>query len=855
MQTRARQAAALLLMTASGFAGLGYQLVWTQQTGLWLGHESAAVLAVLVAFFGGISLGALALGPRIEASSRPRRCYIACELLIGLWSLALIALMPPASAALMRAMGPQPSAAWQGLLAFAGPFLLLLPATAAMGATLPALERALSGPPQGQRSIAGLYAANTLGAVLGVLASAFWLIPLWGLARNAALCAMLNGLCACLAWRLLAPTVPAAPAPPAAPRQAPAPLWWLAGSGLLGIAYEVMVLRVLSQVMENTVYTLALLLTVYLIGTALGAALWQGGRNRPKAHTLSVALALACLLGTASLWGAEDLKTWLLQGHDTAPGLGQALAAEALLALAAFALPTLLMGALFSQLSAQAQQAGHSFGRALGVNTLAAACAPLLFGLLLAPALGAKQALLLIPLGYLALAMALGRAQPWLSRAPLTAALAATLTAALLGLALFAPPLAFIHVPEGGRVLSYEEGSLAAVSVVEDAQGVSRLRINNRQQEGSSSSLGFDARQALLPLLLHPAPQRALFLGLGTGLTAGAAASDPALQVTAVELLPEVIRAARLFSPALGEAARRPQTIAADARRFVRASGQSFEVIVSDNFHPARSGSGALYTVEHFQALRARLAPGGLFCQWLPLHQLDLASLRSIVAAFMQAYPAGHALLANNSLGTPVLGLIARPGAALVNFEAARQRLASATFATRPADFGIEDELALLGSVVAGPADLQRFAAGAPINRDDLPVVSYRAPWLSYAPDSTPAQRLMSLLGEWAARPLQLEGPSAAQQNRLQAYRAARLRFLSAGLNVRPSNDVRWMLAQLREPLLQVLRLSPDFRPAFEPLLRMALALAAQDAAAGRALLLELQALHPAGMDGLRLPE
>lgn len=850
MQSRTRQAAALLLMLASGFAGLGYQLVWTQQTGLWLGHESAAVLAVLAAFFGGISLGALALGPRIERSTQPRRYYIACELLIGLWSLALIAWMPLASAQLMLWIGPQPTPPWQGLLAFAGTFALLLPATTAMGATLPALERALASWAGAQRSIAGLYAANTLGAVLGVLASAFWLIPLLGLAGNAALCAALNGLCACLAWRLLAPRVPTVAAPQTRPERSQAPLWWLACSGLLGIAYEVMVLRVLSQVMENTVYTFALLLTVYLIGTALGAALWQGwqgwqgwqSRGRKiTAQSLSIALALACLLGTASLWGAEDLKSWLLQGHDTAQSLGQALSAEALLALAAFALPTLLMGALFSQLSTQAHEAGHSFGRAIGINTLGAACAPLLFGLLLAPSLGAKNALLLIPLGYLALALKLGKAsrKTWLSTG--------VTAAAMLGLAALAPPLAFISVPEGGRVLSFEEGSLAAVSVVEDAQGVSRLRINNRQQEGSSSSLGFDARQALLPLLLHPAPREALFLGLGTGLTAGAAASDPTLQVTAVELLPEVIRAARLFSPALGEDARRPQTLAADARRFVRASEQRFEVIVSDNFHPARSGSGALYTVEHFQAVRARLAPGGLFCQWLPLHQLDLNSLRSIVAAFIKAYPEGHALLANNSLSTPVLGLIARPGVALLNFDAASQRLASAAFATRPADFGIEDEMALLGSVVAGPAALQAFAAVAAINSDDRPIVSYRAPFISYAPDSTPAQRVIELLGELAASPLKVSGLSERQENRLQAYRAARLRFLSAGLNVRPSSDVRLMLAQLREPLLQVLHLSPDFRPAFDPLLRMALALAAQDAEAARTLLQELQSLHPQG--------
>ena len=46
--------AATLLMGLSGFAGLGYQIVWTEQLGIWLGHDIVAVLAVVAAFFGGL---------------------------------------------------------------------------------------------------------------------------------------------------------------------------------------------------------------------------------------------------------------------------------------------------------------------------------------------------------------------------------------------------------------------------------------------------------------------------------------------------------------------------------------------------------------------------------------------------------------------------------------------------------------------------------------------------------------------------------------------------------------------------------------------------------------------------------
>jgi len=816
-------------MAASGFSALGLQIVWTQQAAVWLGHETAAVLAVVAAFFGGLAVGALALGPRIDASPRPALWYAACEAAIGLWSLALAFLVAPVSAWLLALIGPQPSPAWHWSVAFGGTFLLLLPATAAMGATLPAMERILARLRREGSSIAALYAGNTFGAVVGVLAAAFWLVPAFGLARTAAACAALNLACAALALKLFES---AGEEPPARP-DASGALLLLAATGLLGIGYEVLVVRVLSQVAENTVYTFAMLLAVYLVGAAAGAAAytrWLSGRDDRLRDRLLSMLAAACLLGTLNLWGAEFFKAVVL--FVLGPSMAAALAAEAALAVAAFLLPTAMMGVVFSHLCTHARAAGMSFGRALGVNTAGAAVAPLVFGVLLLPALGVKFALLLVTAGYLALSWRVWRA-PALWGA----------TAGVMAGAAVLPPLAFVDVPEGGHIVSYKEGAMAAVSVVEDSGGVLRLRIDNRQQEGSSATRLADSRQALLPLLLHPEPRRALFLGLGTGITASAAAQDPALQVDAVELLPEVIEASAYFRRRADDT-RRLHVMSADARRFVRATGERYDLIVSDNFHPARSGSGSLYTVEHFRAARERLAPGGLICQWLPLHQLDLETLRSIVRAFVAAYPGAFAMLATNSLETPVLGLVALHDGDRFQLDAVRERLRDA--AIGPAEFGIDDELALLGSFVAGPRALARFAGDAPLNSDDRPVVAYTAPRITYAPDSLPRDRLLALLRELDIGPEELVASAdAAWRARLAAYWSARNRYLEAGRDVRPTSDVRQMLSQVREPLLAVLRISPDFRPAYDPLLRMASALARTDPAAARALLAELRQAAP----------
>ena len=826
-------------MLASGVAALGAQIVWTQQAALWLGHDGTAALAVVAAFFGGLSLGALVLAPRIERSAGPARGYAACEAVIGAWGLLLAFAMPTAGGALLASIGPDAEPLRHWTVAFGGIFLLLLPATAAMGATLPAMARITEALRSRGAGVAGLYAANTAGALLGVLVMLAGALPTVGFRISATACALLNLLCAALAWRWVE-----TPSPPIESVRSGIDasagrglLAMLAATGLLGIGTEVLVLRVLSQVTENTVYTFASLLAVYLLFTALGAALHATFATVPAGPRQRVALLLGLSLSTLAsgglLWAAEhqrDALTAALGG-----GVAGAVLAEASLAVSALALPAALMGALFSQLVGEARNAGVSYGRALGVNTAAAAFAPWVVGAWALPTIGAKLVLVMLAGGYALLAATHRNAR----------VAAAVLALPLAAVALVAPPLVFVDVPEGGHVVSHVEGMLAAVSVVEDADGADRLRINNRQQEGTSVTVLADAREALLPLLLHPAPRRALFIGLGTGITASSATLDRALDVDAVELLPEVVAASALFAPALGEAAdpSRLHVRVSDARRFVRTTPAHYDVIVADNFHPARSGSGSLYTVEHFTAVRERLADGGLFCQWLPLHQLDVPTLRSIVRSYLAAFPQARALLATNSLATPVIGLVSHADGRAFTARS------GAAFTVPAEAFGLPDELSVLGSFVAGPASLAAFSRGAPWNSDDRPSVAWMAPRATYGEMATPAARLMSLLDAWSVAPSDIlattDGRPAdiVEARRLAAYLTARRRFIAAGLAIRPESDPQRMLSQVRDPLLDVLRISPDFSPAREPLVRLAQALRSVDPEASASLERELQAL------------
>ena len=186
-------------------------------------------------------------------------------------------------------------------------------------------------------------------------------------------------------------------------------------TGLLGIGYEVLVVRVLSQVLENTIYSFAGVLSVYLFGTACGAALYQKfaprERYRQVLASLLIALSTACFLGIVLLWGAPFIYRGVREGLGG--GMGGSVLGEVALALVVFFLPTVFMGATFSHLAQGARRPEEGLGRALGVNTLGSALAPALFGVLCLPALGAKTTLMLLASGYLVLALLWRPARRW----------------------------------------------------------------------------------------------------------------------------------------------------------------------------------------------------------------------------------------------------------------------------------------------------------------------------------------------------------------------------------------------------------------------------------------------------------
>jgi len=796
-----------------------------------------AVLAVICAFMAGMALGSWLLDRPF--TKFPNRSYALLESIIGFWGIVIALLIGPANQFALRLIGlDSPGRQW--VFSFGLPLVLLLPATICMGASFPAMERCTAALRNSGRTVPGIYAVNTFGAVAGTLCSIFLIAPALELRGTLYLLATINLLCGAVAFLLSIEGRAAVVAE--RDRNKPSPIGrtrlaaTLALTGFLGIGFETVCIRVLSQVLENTVYTFAAILAVFLLGTSVGAAAYQRVVREPKPRRLNTLLCLLTIACVVSIF-AMSFTPAVYAALRSLSGQAKpsAILAEISLALFVFGLPTMLMGATFSELVQSWRDNNGGVGRAAAINTAGAALAPIVFNLLFLPLLGSRWTLVPISLGYF-LALYRPRIWHWVSGA-----------FAMVALVLIPLNLHIIDLPPNGSLLEYREGVMASVAVVEDATRNRTLRVNNHFQMGGTGAAEAEYRHAHIPLLLHPAPRNALVLGVGTGITLGAATLHPEIKAEGVELLPEVLAVMPEFEPFNHSPQANSAVLlhAADARRFVKVSHNQYDVIIADLFHPAQDGAGTLYTLEQFAATRNRLAANGLFCQWLPLHQLDGPTLKVIVSTFLKVFPETQAYLLRFNVDAPVLGLIGLTSQPEYGSKWIEQRLSNNSVQPEIRKLALADSIRFFGNLVAGAKELRRFSDKAQINLDDRPVVMFRAPEFAYEKTHTTYGRLVALLDELHPDPAEAlhltESPEEKDFGRkLSDYFAARAAYIH-GL-VAQAEDRQ---DQAIDGFVESARLSDDFTPGYAQCLTLASLEARSNPGKARALLERLVAAQP----------
>ena len=135
-----RRLAIVLCLVFSGLTALIYQIIWTRLAGFAFGTTTEAIASVLAVFFAGLALGN-ALAARVLPRVRyPLRAYALLELGIGVFALLSLPLLKQLDD--VTAWIGVDSAAWVlSGVRLAAATAILLPPTAAMGATRPVVAR------------------------------------------------------------------------------------------------------------------------------------------------------------------------------------------------------------------------------------------------------------------------------------------------------------------------------------------------------------------------------------------------------------------------------------------------------------------------------------------------------------------------------------------------------------------------------------------------------------------------------------------------------------------------------------------------------------------------------------------
>jgi len=712
------------LLFCSGAAALAYETLWIRDWALYYGATATGTAVVLASYFAGLAFGA-EIGGRLARPESALVRYARLELAVAVAMLGYLALRPalPAIAdAVTLGSPPALVPVTRTLLAMA---LLGLP-TLLIGATLPVLASSCA--PGDARAVGRLYAWNTLGGAAGVVATSFWGIRTLGMSGTF-LAAIAVTMAVAVTAARLARRVGATPASRRTSRARVRPAARVVGvaavAGFVGLATEVLWTRGLAGVLSNSVYSVGVVLAVMLVGIVGGAAtaVWLLGRPTRVATLLAVTMMG---LGLSVAVSPRVLHAIPAVAHALRTAVGGGAAAEALLATMVLALPALLLGVAFPLAVALAGVAtpGATTGRLLAANTAGGIAGALVAAFVLLPALGLPGGLLVSAGVAFAGAALIADALPMRIAAGVAAG----------GLAVVASMTPHAPVPwqraAGERVLFARDGATASVVVTEIPGHGRRLRINGQYSLGGTDGLLLERREALLPLLLHPAPRRLLHIGVGTGDTLGAAVAHPGLDVDGVELVDGALEGARLFAAENRGVLDHPRARvrAADARTVLRAATAHWDVVVSDLFLPWASGATALYSRDFYELGRARLAPGGLFCQWLPLHQLPPADLEAIVASFVDVFPVVTLWVAYHRTPTPLAALVGSDGPLAADLETIRARLADPTLRAMAASVGLDEPVDLAVLYVADGEHLRLATRDVVPITDDRPRLAFSAP-------------------------------------------------------------------------------------------------------------------------------
>ena len=506
-------------------------------------------------------------------------------------------------------------------------------------------------------------------------------------------------------------------------------------SGAAALAYEVVWTRAFSTLLGSTTYALSTMLATFMLGLAIGGALGGVLADRRPGDLMHLGLC-ELGIGAAGLVSVPIIQRlpatylWLYRTFHLIPPVFFAL--QVLLCAAVMLVPTLLMGMTFPlaarAVTARLEDVGTGVGSAYSFNTLGAVLGSVLTGFLLVPSLGLKGATAVAGAVNLAAGTALivfsgdprRRWAPLLALLYLPAAGALTLDRDWTIVTFFDAHRYLDEVPYDEIVArdraqlqrlftgEFAEGNISAFRTLD---GFLLLQVGGKLEGTSSSDLGNTLLLADLPIAAHARPERMLVVGLGAGRTLQEARRHVP-RVDVVEIHPGVVEVVRRFGPR--GVLDGIEIIRDDARNFLlKAERREYDVISSEPSYPTDFGISNLFTREYFQLAATRLAPDGIYCQWLPYYLLTNDDVTTMVRTFASVFP--HASIWKVPLSLDLIMIGSRTPFAR-SVEEIQQRVSALIPGAPPAY--------VLSRSPEAVRDIAR-REDVPLNTDDRPIVEF----------------------------------------------------------------------------------------------------------------------------------
>jgi spermidine synthase len=737
------------LYALSGFVSLGYQVSWFRICANQLGSNNLTFILVICCFIGGLGTGSLC-SRRISSTcasllpiNNPLRVYGIVECLVSATMLLTVGwvVFSPSFA------GAFPYALHDGIYFQTLPYQLGQVAQVVvcvfvpcffMGVTFPLLCAVFV---QHERFPSALYAWNTCGACVGVLASEFILLRWMGHIYQLYVLIVVNlalGLFFIFSHR------------PAALFESGRALHnsenWPAGhpnrrrrleltavgtclilailSGFLSGALEADMFKRIQLTGMRTAMAMSFVSFWAILAIFLGS--WTiESIQRMKLNWIKLAYVLAVTIYIAIGLNVFPIRELIFR--NLFPMLQSMLSTTAdnslkiclwifcgIVVFPAFYLISLMLPYVCNQLQAQRRHLALYYG----ANTVGFCCGMMLFTWI-APRVNVFYSLKFLwwTFAVVAAGVLLLNCRPkfdWAVPAGMIMALvaAACLVPTDFDSSLVSPDPAMQKYPIRGM----RSNAAHTIYVLEKPTG-DQLYFDSHSMSGVSAA---DSRymrlMAHFPLLAHPDPKHALLICFGVGNTASAIVAHESIErLDIVELNHQVFRIAPEFSKTNRRVYESPKVrlIHDDGRNYLRRTDQQYDLITSEPPPPTYAGVYRLYSVEYYRDVSAHLTSGGMMTQWLPTSELSKETLAMVVNTFTDAFE--HCAIFVGSGAELILIGSQSP----FNFQNIEARFAAARAVTEDLRaIGIDTPVNLLARPIAMTPSLRQTYAHAAVISD-----------------------------------------------------------------------------------------------------------------------------------------